>query len=307
MYKKTTSFTRLFAFITSLLAVAGMSAATLHDYVFQVGEFDRLAVVDNVNVVYRCNPDSTGYVAYRGEKDFCDAFILTNKNGKLKIQVTTEDVGKPGLPQIMVYSDFLTDVENSGDFTLTIESPAPTPSFKAKVIGNGTLIVNNLRTTRFDGSMVAGMGKLITSGTASSASFKIMGTGFIIADRLKSKEVKCTLALGTGYIGCWPTDLLTVNGLGSTKIYYKGDPQIKKRGNGKLFPLPGSSDFNSEGNTSLTEEEKNQISSILQTNQEEEEEDIEESSEEEEDEDPYEEESEEEESEEEESEEDIIF
>ena len=29
-----------------------------------------------------------------------------------------------------------------------------------------------------------------------------------------------------------------MKGIGSTKIYYKGDPKVKKTGGGKLFPIP---------------------------------------------------------------------
>ena len=97
----------------------------------QVGQFDRLKVTDNVNVVYRNVPDSTGLIAYVGEEDFADSFIFTNKNGELRIQVTTEDVGKPGLPTIYAYSDFITLAENDADFTLRVESMAPCPEFKA--------------------------------------------------------------------------------------------------------------------------------------------------------------------------------
>ena len=214
------------------------SAADIHEYIFNVGQFDRLAVLDDVNVIYKNVPDSTGYVVYHGERDFCDAFILTNSRGKLKIQVTTEDVGKPGLPTIYVYSDFLNEAENSGDFTVKIEHPAPCPRFKAKVVGNGTLIIDNLTATTIDANITAGMGKIVLSGIAPNAKYRIMGTGSIIADRLKCQTVECKLALGTGYIGCWATDLLKVNGLGSTKIYYKGDPTVKKSGNGKIFRLP---------------------------------------------------------------------
>ena len=78
----------------------------MEDYKIEVGQFDKLKISDNVNVVYRCLPDSSGFVQYRGRKEFANAFILTPKDGTLKIQVTTEDVGNPDLPTLYVYSDF---------------------------------------------------------------------------------------------------------------------------------------------------------------------------------------------------------
>lgn len=209
----------------------------IHDYVFKVGNFDKISVNDLVDVVYTCHPDSAGYAAYRGEEDFCDSFIFTNTNGKLRIQVTTEDAGKKGLPVIHLYSDFLSSAENTSDGTLRIESPAPCPEFSAKQEGNGTVIVENVIASKVNGSLYTGMGTVIISGNSHSANFKMLGTGTIQADRLKSDDVTCRI-LGSGSIGCWPAATLCVRGIGSTKIYYKGSPEISKKGGGKLIPLP---------------------------------------------------------------------
>lgn len=248
--------------LTILIALAGClcaGAETLHDYVFSVGDFDRLSVLDNVNVVYRCVPDSAGYAAYRGERDFADSFIFSNKKGDLHIQVTTEDVGKAGLPTIYVYSDFLLSASNSSDFTLRIESPTPVSQFKCSQIGNGSVIVEGLRATRAEGMLNTGMGKVTISGTCKTAVYKMVGTGSINADRLKAEQVQCTI-FGSGSIGCWPLQQLKVKGLGSTKIYYKGSPTIKKSGGGKLIPLPGAPDekrfgFPTEDETAVETEE----------------------------------------------------
>ncbi len=50
----------------SLIFMAGLSAQESDNYKVEVGQFDKLQVVDNVNVVYRCLPDSTGFVQYKG-------------------------------------------------------------------------------------------------------------------------------------------------------------------------------------------------------------------------------------------------
>ncbi|MDE5645853.1 MAG: hypothetical protein K2I45_09485, partial [Muribaculaceae bacterium] len=44
-------------------------------------------------------------------------------------------------------------------------------------------------------------------------------------------------ALGTGSIGCWPERALDVRGIGTTKIYYRGDPRIKKVGGARLWQI----------------------------------------------------------------------
>lgn len=228
---------RIFFIAFFVLATLASYAQEIQSYKVEVGQFDRLKVTDNVNVVYRCLPDSSGFVQYSGAKEFADAFILTPKDGQLRIQVSTEDVGHPDLPVLYVYSDFLTSVENSSTFTLVVENPAPCADFKATQIGNGTLIVENVKANKVDASLATGNGNVNVSGTCREAVFKMVGTGTISADRLQAGKVQCKI-LGSGTIGCWPLETLNVKGLGSTKIYYKGDPLIKKVGGGKLFPLP---------------------------------------------------------------------
>lgn len=104
---------RKYIFLLAMVWVSLLTnARDAENYKVEVGQFDKVKVLDNVNVVYRCMPDSTGWVQYRGAKEFADAFIITPKDGTLKIQVSTEDVGHPDLPTLYIYSDFLTSVEN---------------------------------------------------------------------------------------------------------------------------------------------------------------------------------------------------
>lgn len=206
-------------------------------YTREIGQFDRLKVIDDVNVVYRCEADSTGLAVFEGEPEFEDAFIFTLKDGQLKVQVNTEDVGHPRLPTLYLYSDFLTFVENTSNFTTHVQTMASCAEFKAVEMGNGTVTVDDVRANKVTAVLNTGNGTINVSGTCHDASFRMIGTGLIQADRLKADRVKCSI-LGSGSIGCWPLESLSVKGIGSTKIYYKGDPKVKKTGGGKLFPIP---------------------------------------------------------------------
>lgn len=234
--KKLFSLLKLFSL--SLIFLPGVSVAQeVQNYKFEVGQFNKLRVLDNVNVIYRNNPDSTGFVQYRGNKEFADAFILTPKKGELKVQVSTEDVGNPDLPTLFVYSDFLSAVENSSKFTVRVEEMAPCAEFSAKQIGNGRIEIDNVKANVVNATIATGNGSVSIGGTCKDAVLKMVGTGTILADRLKATFVTCKI-LGAGSIGCWAVDKLNVSGIGSTKIYYKGTPEVKKTGGGKLFELP---------------------------------------------------------------------
>lgn len=223
----------IFAFLIAALTPAAV--AQKKTYSLNVGRFDKVKITDNVNVVYRSLPDSTGMVSFEGAEEFADAFIFTNTKGKLHIQVNTEDVDNPELPTLFIYSDYLTDIENSSEFTTTVNCTTSVPSFSVKQIGNGKIVVTDLVAGNVSAHLATGKGTIVLTGKSDKASFKMVGTGAIEAVGLEVPEIKCSI-LGTGDITCWPVNKLDVRGIGTTKIYYKGDPEIKKVGGGKVYP-----------------------------------------------------------------------
>ncbi len=227
----------LILFFALIALSASADSAHLKEYVLNLGQFDKIRVDDNVNVVYRQNPDSTGCASFRSTEEFADAFIFTVNNGTLRVQVTTEDVGKEGLPTLNLFSDFLTSITSSSDFEVRVADLAPCPELKVNLIGNGTITVDDIRATKLSAKLSTGNGTLNLSGSVQEATFSMIGTGTIQADRLRSGKVNCHI-MGSGTIGCWPLDKLCVKGIGSTKIYYKGEPKVKKNGGGKLFQIP---------------------------------------------------------------------
>ncbi len=201
-----------------------------------VGQFSKLSVDDNVNVVYVGGDGTPSCVTYEGDQKYARAFIITHKGNKLRIQVETLYVDDPELPTLYVYSDFLENASLSAESTLTLKSVAPGSNLDLSVMGNGSLIADNMRATKIGASIKSGNGTISISGHCQTANFNMLGNGTIQADRLEAVTVNCKM-LGQGSIGCWPTEELKVRGIGSTKIYYKGSPKIDKKGGGKLFPL----------------------------------------------------------------------
>lgn len=229
---------RIFFILAAVLPILGLQAQVRQSYTLNTGQFDKIQVNNDVNVVYRCLPDSTGFAQFTGDKKFADAFLLSVKsNGTLRVEVSPESQRAADLPVLYVYSDFLLSAENSSNYTLTVESIAPCAEFKATQIGNGSVEVYNIKANKVVASLNTGNGTVNVAGECEIAELKMLGTGLISADRLMAKNVNCRI-LGTGSIGCWPLENLSVKGLGSTKIYYKGNPKIKKTGGGKLFQLP---------------------------------------------------------------------
>lgn len=222
-------------FILTLTAVLPAFAAP-KTYRLNVGHFDKVKILDNVDVIYKATNDPVGKAVFTADKEFANAFIFTNNKGTLTIQVNTEEVNNSNLPTLYIYSDSLTSIENSSDRKIIIQNPAAVQKFSVKQIGNGEIVASGINATDVNAQVLTGKGVISITGKCTGATYKMLGTGKINASDLEARNVKCSI-LGTGDIYCWPTEKLMSRGIGSTDIYYKGAPSIKKTGGGHILPL----------------------------------------------------------------------
>ena len=234
--KKTTILT-----IIAVMIATALTSLRAETYAINVGEFNRLKVVEAINVDYRCNPDSAGWVTFRTDvPDAASAIGLSNSKGELTISFTVplNEMKPVPLPTVTVYSSFLTKVENSGDSLVRVLKVQPCPEFSAAQIGNGRIVVRDIKATQVSAKINTGNGQVILFGQCDEATLKMTGTGTLQADGLEAQTVKVSV-FGTGTVGCFPSKLLKIHGAGSTKIFYKGSPEIVNRAVGvKVEQLP---------------------------------------------------------------------
>ena len=193
-------------------------------FALNVHDFTELKVINAINVEYYASADSAGTVCFECPKDLASHLMFTNKNNSLHIQVDFENIPSHELPLLRVYSTNLQKVENSGDSTVTVCRLAPVNTFNARLIGNGTLRVNNVDADNVNASISTGSGNLLINGKASKAKLSNVGTGPLEANALTCKTVKCIL-VGTGPIDCHATEQLSIFGAGSGTVYYSGKPK----------------------------------------------------------------------------------
>lgn len=225
------------------LAATTVSPLAAREFLYKVGPFDRLQQLGDINVVYRSVPDSTGMARYVSETDFSDAIEITNSKGHLSIKEVAEH-GLGEVPTIYVYSDYLSQVRNEGNSTVEAFLSASTPTFSARLIGNGRIICEGINAPEVSAAINTGNGNLVLRGKCDVAKFSLTGSGVIQADELDAQEVKCTV-LGTGSIGCRADRTLDVRGVGTTKIYYRGNPTVKKVGGAQLSKIEECPDSDS--------------------------------------------------------------
>lgn len=230
----------ILAMLLGLIAIFNPSIAEAADYKLDVQDFTELKVTDNINVEYHCSSDSAGWAYFTCEPEVSSKLIFSNNKSCLHIQVTTDELAPTDvLPTLHVYSSMLAKVENDSDSTITIVNNVPVPSFKCRVVGNGTVIVNNVDANSVEAAITTGKGHIvIVNGKSQKAKLSNIGTGPLEAGALKARSVKVTL-FGTGDIDCTATESLSIYGAGSGKVYYNGNPEkISNRSLGvKAFPV----------------------------------------------------------------------
>ncbi|MDE5596159.1 MAG: DUF2807 domain-containing protein [Muribaculaceae bacterium] len=210
--------------LLAAFAVASSSTAQKSMYKLDVGDFSEFKVNDGINVEYNCSTDSAGWAYFECDAATAQKLMFTNKKNSLVIQIDAEGTTISDLPTLRIYSMTLQKVENSGDSVVRIGRMVPVREFKASVVGNGTLIIDNVQTHKADLSIRTGNGHLVANGSTREANLRNVGTGRLEASGLKSERTKCNV-FGTGPIDCNASASLTVTGAGSGKVYYGGTPQ----------------------------------------------------------------------------------
>ncbi len=222
------------------LAVTACAQGMKHRVV-DVGDFRRLALIDDINVNYRCNPDSAGLAVFTCSQDIANRLIFnTNSNGRLSIQVKSDLQQLHNLPTITIYSSSLIEAENAGDSTLRINNLPATDHFKVRLIDNGKIILRKVKANKLELQILSGKGTIIADGKCDELALRLVGAGEIQADDVVATDVSCRI-IGTGNMGCNVNGgNLKVNGSGTGKVYYKGHPDkvsVKKLGSIKAIPM----------------------------------------------------------------------
>ena len=232
---------RIWISIIVLMVAVLMADAQTTRHEVKVGNFTRLALIDDINVNYRCNADSAGLAVIYCPQEIADhlMFNLSNK-GRLSIQIDDMYEQLPQLPTITVYSSSLEEAENGGDSTLRVTGLPPMKYFKVRNTDNGKVIVRGVRASQLELQILSGKGKIIADGSCDDLSLRLIGTGEIQADQVVATDVSCRI-MGTGSMGCHVNDgELKVSGSGTGKVYYKGTPSkvtVRKLGTIKAIPM----------------------------------------------------------------------
>ena len=222
-----------------LIAVCLCAAAFARKFEVKTGTFSKLVVQDNLNVVYEHQPACEGIATFEWDNSHADALMFVN-NGKdkLTVMISPDFIGKNiEFPVVYIYSEFLRELESSSESTVTVKKPARCPELKIKLFGNGTIDVSGLDANKITAAQMTGHGLIKMTGKTADAVYKVAGAGHIDACGLEAVKVSCHV-FGGGEIHCHPIEEIKLKGLGSTTVFYSGNPtKVKKQGIGKLVKV----------------------------------------------------------------------
>lgn len=201
-----------------------------------MGFFNRIRLHTDINIRCKASNDSIGWISYDGLGCGNDAVVAVVNNDVMTIY--HKEVAKEELPDtVYVFFPQLVSVANAYNATLAIDSLCTENKFKAELQGNGQITIGNLHAKEAELTVLTGNGIItVKQGNCNKIKARIVGTGQINMSGLISDEtmLRC---FGTGSIDCPQAQNIKIRGLGTTKIYYTGNPKIKRKGNARIIKV----------------------------------------------------------------------
>lgn len=222
----------IFTFIICAAISAVSAQSAIQRYELDVNDFNTLIVENSIRIDLKCSPDSAGKAVFYATSPQSDEIFFSNNNkGRLTLS-RDPSAGNDHPPFITLYTSGIKKIVNSGDSLVRIDGIETTEKFQAILIGNGRLVVHDVKAPEVDASIRSGHGQLIIDGSCTKATLSLVGTGIIQADHLDCVNCKASV-VGTGTIGANPSESITITGMGSGNVWYRTvPPTIKSRGVG---------------------------------------------------------------------------
>ncbi len=229
--------------LTLLIALTATSAALAEAkrYDHNLGSFNNIRILNEIDVDIICNADSAGHVVFFAEDKAVSRIILSN-NSKGKLTIETDNAIEPvKMPKITVYVAQLNHITNASDSTVLVDlRNNKVTDLQLKTSANGKIVARGINADALNLSVSTGRGKITAYGSCQDLSLSNVGTGEINTYDVKATNVKASI-VGTGTIGCTVNGgTLTLRGSGTGKLYYKGTPSnvsVKKLGTLKAIPV----------------------------------------------------------------------
>jgi Protein of unknown function (DUF2807). len=203
---------------------------------YKVNDFSKVTISHPLNVVYKANPDSAGYISIYGESNILDLISLKSEKGNLSIKLNGMRTPEFGVILIRMYSSQLNNVVNEGGSSFEILSPINDSEIKLSVIGTGQIKAGQIDCGLLNVN-ISGGGDILVKGTAGMGDYSVTGKGEIRANDVVANEANATIT-GSGTIRCNATKSLKTFLTGNGKIIYSGQPELKTRtiGTGQVVP-----------------------------------------------------------------------
>lgn len=208
--------------------IAFMTPATVmaqvEDFDVNVGDFSKLVIDNNIDVVYKHSKTLAGHVQFKATKKVANNLMFINSgNKKLTIHVSEDMMGNDKTPLLTVYSSTLEFVENNADSTVIVYVPKGLKEFTAVSSRNGDTKLDEVDVEKLTVRIKTGWGDIYASGKCDELIVRGLGTGDLNVQELKARTANVRYT-GRGVVRCDVVDELKVKGAGGAMVLYKALP-----------------------------------------------------------------------------------
>lgn len=188
-----------------------------------IPDYDEITVNISADVVYRQIAQDEPFLQVSVDANILPLLNISVKNHRLIIDQTDDSIIKPSKLVIYTNSRNLEQVKITGSGNVLLANEVNAKEMKLSIIGSGDVKTDSLYCKELE-VKITGSGDVLLNGAATSADFRISGSGNIRAFNYAIEDLDCRIS-GSGDIEALVLRELKASISGSGDIRYKGHPK----------------------------------------------------------------------------------
>ena len=200
--------------------------------VFTMNEFDRVIVGGNWRVTYVYGTNHQIRVEMPSRMFDNYNFNVRGRTLIVERRGLLRSTNNSVRPHIFIYAPSLEAVNLSGLVTAENWSPVIGDNFTINISGSARANLN-LQIAEYLTVNASGVSRLTMAGTTRDLRINGAGVVDIRAFDLQARDARPVSVAGVGTVELSVTDRLNVNAAGTTRVYFRGDPEVTRRVSGR--------------------------------------------------------------------------
>jgi hypothetical protein len=187
-----------------------------------IEDYNEISISSFADVIYEQRTWDQPFLQISVDENILPFLDIKVKDEKLIIRSKDNTNISPTRFKVYTNSSILNKAKISGSGNMHLKGEINTDNIEIGISGSGTLATDSLYCDKFD-LWISGSGKANLKGVCNNASFKISGSGKIMAFDYQVQDLKCTIS-GSGTMKIHVNNSINAAVSGSGNIKYRGNP-----------------------------------------------------------------------------------